>query len=154
MLIVLALACAPVALPAQEQAPRLSTEELAAREQKAGKDPVQLLLLSALAEDDAARRIRKHVHDLLASNKTNATPAELEALAVRLAAVFPRAVRTPAEVRQVLGAPRGVARQILYRRYLEQWAYDAPLPLYVVFDCHKGEEPRLQSVHLHRPEKM
>ena len=35
----------------------------------------------------------------------------------------------------------------LYRRYVEQWLYDDPLPLCVVFDCVRGEEPSLQTVH-------
>ena len=155
MVVLLSLAL-PAVLSAQalpEQAPTLSAEELAAREQKAGQDPVQVLLLTPLAEEEAARKMRHRVHDLLTGQKANATPAELETLAGRLAVVLPRTVRSPAEVREVLGLPRHVARQILFRRYVEQWAYDAPLPLYVVFDCRKGEEPRLQSVHLNRPEK-
>jgi hypothetical protein len=147
----------PAALSGQalpEPSPRLTAAELASREQKAGPDPVQLLLLVPLAREEAARKMRRRVHDLLTAHKGSATPAELEALADRLAALLPRTVRSPAGVREVLGPPCQVARQILYRRYLEQWTYDSPLPLYVLFDCRKGEEPRLQSVHLNRPEKM
>jgi hypothetical protein len=52
----------------------------------------------------------------------------------------------PAEARQVLGAPFRVARQILYHRYLEQWAYETPGAPRVEFDCSRGQAPRLTSV--------
>jgi hypothetical protein len=54
---------------------------------------------------------------------------------------------TPAEVRRLLGPPDRIARQILYRRYLEQWIYDDPPALRIVFDCLKGQEPHVQTVH-------
>jgi hypothetical protein len=47
------------------------------------------------------------------------------------------------QVREVLGAPRRIARQILYQRYLEQWLYDTPLPLRLEFDCRRGQPPFL-----------
>jgi hypothetical protein len=53
---------------------------------------------------------------------------------------------TPAEVRQVLGPPQRVARQILYHRYLEQWVYNAPTSVRVEFDFPHGQPPRLVSV--------
>jgi len=59
----------------------------------------------------------------------------------------------PARVRELLGPPKSVARQILYRRYLEQWTYDQPAALRVVFHCPKGQEPRLKEVRWVRPEK-
>jgi hypothetical protein len=49
----------------------------------------------------------------------------------------------PAEVRQILGPPRRIARQILYHRYLEQWLYDAPGSGRLEFDCRRGEVPFL-----------
>ena len=52
----------------------------------------------------------------------------------------------PAEVRQHLGPPHRVARQILYHRYLEQWIYNPPLALRVEFDCPQGQTARLTSV--------
>jgi hypothetical protein len=56
-------------------------------------------------------------------------------------------VGTPAvEVRNKLGPPRHVARQILDGRYLEQWTYDSPKPAVLQFDWRKGEEKRLQRV--------
>jgi hypothetical protein len=54
-----------------------------------------------------------------------------------------------AEVRELLGPPRHVARQILYRRYLEQWLYDAPNAVRVEFDCVRGKAPQILTVHPH-----
>src|SRR5262249_48869268 len=54
--------------------------------------------------------------------------------------------QTAAEVRQRLGPPVRVSRQILFRRPLEQWHYDAPRPLRVEFNCVRGEEPYVCSV--------
>jgi hypothetical protein len=50
-------------------------------------------------------------------------------------------------VRQLLRAPDRTARQILYRRYLEQWIYVNPEGLWIEWDCQKGQEPRVLSVH-------
>jgi hypothetical protein len=50
---------------------------------------------------------------------------------------------TPEEVRTLLGPPRRIARQLLYQRYLEQWAYDAPFAARVDFDCRRGQTPFL-----------
>jgi hypothetical protein len=57
------------------------------------------------------------------------------------------------EVRDRLGAPKKVARQILFRRHLEQWTYDAPIPVRVELDGVRGQEPRVVSVHPLRSEK-
>lgn len=53
--------------------------------------------------------------------------------------------QTPAEVRQHLGPPVRVSRQILLRRHLEQWAYDTP-PLRVELNALPGEEPSVCAV--------
>ena len=53
---------------------------------------------------------------------------------------------TPAEVRQILGPPARVARQILFRRHLEQWVYDQPEAVRVEFNCVRGEEPYVLTV--------
>ena len=53
---------------------------------------------------------------------------------------------TPAEVRQMLGPPARVARQILFRRHLEQWVYDQPEAVRVEFNCVRGEEPYVLTV--------
>jgi hypothetical protein len=64
----------------------------------------------------------------------------------RLAEVLPALSQTPAEVADVLGSEKQVSRQVLYRRYREQWLYDSPLPLLVVFDVRKGREAKLVDV--------
>jgi hypothetical protein len=46
---------------------------------------------------------------------------------------------TQAEVREILGPPRRISRQILFRRHLEQWHFDDPSG-WVQFDCPRGEE--------------
>lgn len=50
---------------------------------------------------------------------------------------------TPDEVRQRLGPPKRIARQILYHRYREQWIYDPPHPARLQFDCPRGQKPAL-----------
>jgi hypothetical protein len=50
---------------------------------------------------------------------------------------------TPEQVRRMVGAPKHVARQILYHRYREQWIYDAPTPVRLTFDCPRGQKPQL-----------
>jgi hypothetical protein len=50
---------------------------------------------------------------------------------------------TPDQVRQILGPPRRIGRQILYQRYIEQWVYDTPRPLRLEFDCRRGQLPSL-----------
>jgi hypothetical protein len=59
----------------------------------------------------------------------------------------------PARVRDLLGHPKSIARQILYRRYLEQWTYDRPVTVVLVFHCPRGQEPRLRDVRWAGPEK-
>jgi len=52
-----------------------------------------------------------------------------------------------AEVQRLLGPPKRVARQILYRRYLEHWVYDGPNAVRIEFDCVRGKEPQILTVH-------
>jgi hypothetical protein len=52
---------------------------------------------------------------------------------------------TPVQVRQLVGAPKQTARQILYHRYREQWLYEATLPVRLTFDCRRGQKPQLLS---------
>ena len=60
---------------------------------------------------------------------------------------------TPEQVRQRVGPPNRVARQILYHRYREQWIYDAPVPVRLTFECLRGQKPQLLSVPLLSVEK-
>jgi hypothetical protein len=55
------------------------------------------------------------------------------------------------QVRQLLGPPQRVARQVLYHRYFEQWVYDAPLNLRIEFECRRGQQIQVQSVQAARP---
>jgi hypothetical protein len=66
-------------------------------------------------------------------------------------AILPRKVEvrpgmTGMEVQNLLGKPDRVARQILYRRYLEQWTYERP-SLLIEFHGSKGQEVYVQTVH-------
>jgi hypothetical protein len=58
---------------------------------------------------------------------------------------------TADQVRQLLGPPRRVARQILYRRYLEQWSYDAPAPRTIIFEYVVGQEPKVIALDSGKP---
>jgi hypothetical protein len=50
------------------------------------------------------------------------------------------------QVRQILGPPRSISRQILAYRTLEQWTYEQPRPLCLEFDCPRGQHPKLLRV--------
>lgn len=54
---------------------------------------------------------------------------------------------TADEVRNRLGKPDRVARQILFRRHLEQWIYD-DLNVRIEFNCLPAEEPRVINVSI------
>ena len=51
------------------------------------------------------------------------------------------------EVQHLFGPPKRIARQILYRRYMEQWVYDGKKPVRIEFSCGRGEEPKILTVH-------
>ncbi len=53
---------------------------------------------------------------------------------------------TAAEVRQRLGEPPHIARQLLYHRYIEQWVYPSPLSARLEFDCRRGRPPLLTEI--------
>jgi hypothetical protein len=54
---------------------------------------------------------------------------------------------TVEEVKQVLGMPARVSREVLFRRYVEEWHYDEPAG-WVEFQCLRGEAPFVQNVHV------
>ena len=54
---------------------------------------------------------------------------------------------TSAEVLKVIGKPARMSRQILYRRYREQWFYNDPPGVRIDFDCFKGQDARVIAVH-------
>jgi hypothetical protein len=59
-----------------------------------------------------------------------------------------RAGMTTDQARQRLGQPNRVSRQILDRRYREQWFYDKPAGLWIEVDCQKGKDPHILTVHM------
>jgi hypothetical protein len=151
---IVSLSCAlgalfAVALSAAAQespGPRLTAEEVAARRERAGNDPVALLELVALVGETEARGLRQQLKTLLADRKQIAGPEEQERLLRGVARVLPAAARTPAALRELLGPPRQVLRQVLYRRYREQWHYDTPLSVCVVLEGARGQEARVRTV--------
>ncbi|HEX5269136.1 MAG TPA: hypothetical protein VFW33_01550, partial [Gemmataceae bacterium] len=80
---------------------------------------------------------------LLAGDGPPAVPAREPA---PVEAGKPRPGMTQDEVRQRLGPPKRTARQILYRRYLEQWVYEGANPVRIEFDCVRGKEPQILTV--------
>jgi hypothetical protein len=128
---------------------KLSSEELAQRRQKIGDDPALLLELCPLADDVAAANLRELAGKLL-MEPVVANRAEL---ANKVALILGDAARTPEQVRQILGPPQMVSRQIVYKRYLEQWTYDHPLQLCLIWSVPHGEGWQLQSVRPIRKEK-
>jgi hypothetical protein len=139
------LACALAAQPPAPGGSKLTAEEVAARQEKAGKDPVALLELIPLLGAKDAARIRGRVNALLTERKPVASPEDPDGFIRRIARGLRGAAQTPAEVRELLGPPRQVLRQVLYRRYVEQWHYDTPLALCVVLEGAKGQIPRVQN---------
>lgn len=99
-----------------------------------------LVVLGGLALGLSAARADSPT-DLPPFDPKQSSPAEREQ---RLKAVH--GGLTPQQVALLLGPPAHVCRQILYHRYLEQWVYDSTFSVRLLFDCPRGQEPRLQSV--------
>jgi hypothetical protein len=78
---------------------------------------------------------------------------EREEAVRRLCKLLPRQAATMEEALEVFGpdAQKSVARQILFRKYLEQWTFAPPLALTVSFDCPLGQEPRLRGATVVKP---
>ncbi len=132
----------------ERKSPLLSLEDLASREKQAGDDPAKLLDLAPLAEVKEGRRLLHKVFKVLLKNPQ---PAQaISPLRSRCAELLSRLANNPEEVKEVLDAafPKQIARQIFYRRYREQWIFDHPFRMTVVFDGVKGKDLRLQSVQL------
>jgi hypothetical protein len=49
-------------------------------------------------------------------------------------------------VRELLGRPNRLARQVLHLRYLEQWVYDSPVPLRIEIEHAHGQPPHVLTV--------
>src|SRR5262249_32154724 len=102
---------------------------------------VCLLTSAAPAEAPAPRREEMSAWDV--ALRVN----DFIALATRLRENRLTVRMTAAEVTRLLGTPRQKVRQLLYRRYREQWLYATPVPLCITFDCPKGEESPVLTVH-------
>lgn len=126
---------------------RLTPQELTKRLQQAGDDPAKILALTPMTKEATARELRKKAYSLL-TKKSAASRKELHVLAQRLSQEIPHTIRSPAQLLEVLGKTRTTSHQLLYRRYLEQWKYQVPLPLVITFDYRKGKEPILRSVQI------
>src|SRR5262245_4944081 len=83
---------------------KLSAQEVAERVDKAGKDPILLLEIAALAAEPQARDLRRQAKGLLAA-QLPAGAEEAQRLARRLAQAL-AASRSLADVEEVLGEPR------------------------------------------------
>ena len=55
------------------------------------------------------------------------------------------------DVRQRLGPPPFVSRQILLHRAVEQWHYPAPRHLCLTFDLERGRKPVLREARSTKP---
>jgi hypothetical protein len=53
---------------------------------------------------------------------------------------------TSDEVRAILGPTGHIARQIVHRRYVEQWHYPKT-PIWINFDGSKGQELRVRNLN-------
>jgi hypothetical protein len=53
---------------------------------------------------------------------------------------------TVEEVKGILGAPAHISREILFRRYIEEWQYDEPAG-WVEFNCVRGEQSYVLNSH-------
>jgi hypothetical protein len=149
LFVVLVLFVVPTTIARSEPPTKLSREELAARQQKADNNPVQLLKLCLLADDRAAQELRTQVRKLL----VDIAVGDRAEIARTIAAVLVDIAPTPDETLQILGAPHQVSRQVVYRRCVEQWHYEQPLPLCLVWSIPRGENPHLHNVRSISEEK-
>jgi hypothetical protein len=78
------------------------------------------------------------------SSRTEDKRPPVEELRVRLSEI--QKDMTADDVRKSLGKPDRIGRVILFRRHLEQWAFD-DLNVRIEFNCFPGAEPRVLNVH-------
>lgn len=107
----------------------------------------KLLELAAQAEPKEALKHLTTVTNTLRANKT-LTRAERESLTNRFVRILQAKARLPEDLAVVFGpmASKQVARQVFYRRYLEQWVVTSPVGLCVTFDCAKGQDPVIRTI--------
>ena len=91
----------------------------------------------------AARVLQHNVFELQASSDQGVDGVPRISLVLANAA---GGVDAPEVVRDILGAPQKVSRQVIYRRCLEQWIYHHPLPLCVTWSIPHNARPTVYSV--------
>jgi hypothetical protein len=69
-----------------------------------------------------------------------------ESWQARLARVSTESTST--EVRKLLGDPARTSRQIIYRRYREQWTYNGRPAALIEIECIRGQQARVLRVHI------
>jgi hypothetical protein len=138
------LSCAFVCfvVPSVSAQAKLSPEELVVHREKAGRDPVRLLELVPLADAAGAVELRRRVAKVLAE----VPDPERAEWAGKIAPLLAAAAPTPDDVHLLLGPPPRISRQMVYRRALEQWTYEMPLPLCINWQAAAGQEMQMQTV--------
>src|SRR6516225_1558093 len=132
--ILLCVSWCPLCLCVESSQFQLSPQELEVRLEKAGDDPLELLALARLVDETKAKQIRLDVQKLLTALAKKLPRTEQYQLAQKMAKVLPSAMLSPDEAVQILGTKKTVSRQLLHRRYFEQWRYEVPLPLLLTFE--------------------
>jgi hypothetical protein len=84
------------------------------------------------------------LHPLIAAERPAVEPNKPEVEVKDKAAALQPGM-TAAQVRELLGPPKRIAREILYARYVEQWTYDNPA-VRIEFEWRKGKEKQIQTV--------
>jgi len=149
--------------PQQEQAP---IEPLAVYEKEMEEHPLDALVIARRAgkmfrKDEkrlkalAAQLLEKSLHQLgfgQVMELVEVVDKDLEdssaANRIRVSWLRERGFGLSAlEVRRLLGPPPRVSSQLLYRGQIEQWGYDRPTAVVLIFFCTKGHTPSLQIVH-------
>ncbi len=125
--------------------PFLSQKELDLLEKQAAEDPAQLLDLAAMVEAKEGRRLLRKVIKVIQKH-----PQEMAPWQGRFASLLPSLAASKEDVLAIFSpaAPKQIARQIIYRRYLEQWHFDRPFPITIFFDGRKGKDLRVRLVLL------
>jgi hypothetical protein len=92
------------------------------------------LTLAASAEEPNAQEELTEVYKHFLNDENNAKQDQI------------RVGMSRDEIRDTFGSPDKVFRQILFKRYVEQWVYEKSA-LWVQFNCLKGQEPFVCSYH-------
>ena len=103
-------------------------------------------LLDAARKAETAQAL--HLLERALLGLQTARPGTLVSQRQQLVEILAEKAQAPADVLRVLGikTEKRVARQLLYRRYLEQWIYDQPVPAVILLDCKKGQDPQLRAI--------